>query len=456
MNSRMKGLTLENIALAVSGELIGQGDGEITGVEMDSRLIEQGNLFIAIRGNKVDGHQFLEQVFNAGAKAAIVEEVPDQQKGCYILVSSSTQALKDLAKYYREVLSIFIIGVTGSVGKTSTKEMLKSIIGEHFKVESTKGNYNNEIGMPLTILSFREEHEVGIVEMGISDFGEMYRLSQIAQPNIAMITNIGDCHLENLKDRQGVLKAKSEIFEFLQSDGQVILNGNDALLKEVKTVHGKPVTFYGFGSENDVFGSDIQLKGTEGSDFILHYEDKEYPVHLSIPGEHMVLNALGGIACGLALPMPMEKILNGVFKASTIAGRSNFISHQEQTIIDDCYNANPVSMAASLRFLSTLQDRPRVAILGDMKELGEGEINYHKEVGALVATTCTKLYTLGKLSLHIHEEALKYGLKKCYHFESIEDLIRQVKKDNYSNEVLLVKASNSMGFKRIVEALSKE
>lgn len=171
MNSKMKGLTLENIAKAVGGELFGQAEGEITGVEMDSRLIERGNLFVAIRGQKVDGHQFLEQVFKAGAKVALVEEKPKIDCN-YILVKSSTQALKDLAKYYREILDIFIVGVTGSVGKTSTKEMLRSIIGEAFRVESTKGNYNNEIGMPLTVLSFREEHQVGIERWALVILGK--------------------------------------------------------------------------------------------------------------------------------------------------------------------------------------------------------------------------------------------------------------------------------------------
>lgn len=454
MNSKMKGLTLENIAKAVGGELFGQAEGEITGVEMDSRLIEPGNLFVAIRGQKVDGHQFLEQVFKAGAKVALVEEKPKLDCN-YILVKSSTQALKDLAKYYREILDIFIVGVTGSVGKTSTKEMLRSIIGEAFRVESTKGNYNNEIGMPLTILSFREEHQVGIVEMGISDFGEMSRLSRVAQPNIAMITNIGDCHLENLKTREGVLKAKSEIFEFMKPEGRVILNGNDALLKEVKEVHGKKVTFYGFDEQLDIYGTNIELKGVEGSAFIVHHQGETYPVHLSIPGEHMVLNALGGIACGLELGMEMEKILSGVAKASTIAGRSNFINHGNQTIIDDCYNANPVSMAASLRFLETLQDRPKIAILGDMKELGENEVAYHEEIGRLAATACHRLYTFGPLSQSIYEEAKEAGLTKSYHFEDLEELIKQVKLDREENAVILVKASNSMGFKKVVEALTK-
>ena len=213
-------MTLHNIAKAIDGVLFcaeGKEHLEVKGVVLDSRKVEQDFLFVATVGERVDGHSFIEQVYEKGALCVICEKAPQNQKGAYILVKSSFQALKDVARFYRENLEIKVVGITGSVGKTSTKEFIASVLETHYKVLKTEGNFNNEVGLPLTVLRIQEDTEVAVLEMGISDFGEMHRLSEIAQPDICVITNIGQCHLENLGTRDGILKAKTEIFDFMKN-----------------------------------------------------------------------------------------------------------------------------------------------------------------------------------------------------------------------------------------------
>ena len=248
MNNTLEQMTLENIAKACGGTYVGDDalrSSEITGAVIDSRQVEPGYLYIPIRGERVDGHRFISDVFAKGALAVLSEETLENPAGPYIQVASSEQALKDIAEFYRSTLGIKIVGITGSVGKTSTKEMISAVLSQKYNVLKTEGNFNNEIGLPLTILRIRREHEVAVVEMGISEFGEMHRIAKVAKPDICVMTNIGQCHLENLIDRDGVLRAKSEIFDFLKPDGHIVLNGNDDKLITVQEVKGvKPVFYY--------------------------------------------------------------------------------------------------------------------------------------------------------------------------------------------------------------------
>ena len=242
----MKNMTLKNIAEAVKGVLhtealpdtceVDMTEMCAVGVVIDSRKVEQGCIFIATRGEHVDGHSFIDQVFDAGALGVICERAPEDPRGAYILVEDSFQALKDAAEYYRRQLDIRVVGITGSVGKTSTKEFVASVLSKGFRVLKTEGNHNNEVGLPLTVLQIREDCEIAVLEMGISDFGEMHRLSRIARPDVCLITNIGQCHLENLGTRDGILRAKSEIFDFMQEGGQICLNGDDDKLNTIREV----------------------------------------------------------------------------------------------------------------------------------------------------------------------------------------------------------------------------
>lgn len=253
LENKMPGMTIENIAAACEGTFVGDRDlvtKEIAGAVTDSRQVQKDYLFIPIKGARVDGHDFIPQVFEKGALVVLSDHALPEETGPYILVSSTTEAMKKIAAFYRTQLSCKVVGITGSVGKTSTKEMIASVLEQRYKVLKTEGNFNNEIGLPLTIFKIRAKHEVAVLEMGISDFGEMHRLAAMAQPDIGVITNIGLCHLENLGTRDGILQAKTEMFDHLQIDGTVILNGDDDKLSSKKEVNGKPVIFYGVGADS--------------------------------------------------------------------------------------------------------------------------------------------------------------------------------------------------------------
>ena len=466
----MRNLTLENAAKACGGRLFraeGREDLELTCAVIDSRKLEEGGLFFAARGEKVDGHQFIGQVFEKGAACVITEKTPEEVErlygvaadewGPYILVEDSFQALKKTAAFYRSLLSIPVVGITGSVGKTSTKEFIAGVLSEKYRVLKTEGNYNNEIGLPLTLLRIREEHEAAVVEMGISEFGEMSRLGEIARPDICVITNIGQCHLENLHDRAGVFKAKTEIFDHLQEDGRVCLNGEDDLLFEVKQVQGKPVYHFGI-SENEnfaVYATDIDNLGLLGSHATMHIAGKTYPVEIPLPGQHMVINAMAAAAVGILLNLTPEEISEGISKVEPVDGRSRLIRLADKLIIDDCYNASPVSVKAAVDLLMTATGR-KTAILGDMFELGEDSEAMHAEVGAYaVEQGVDALYCVGENSRFMYDAALERydGSQDIRYFEDREELLESLPLLILEGDTILVKASHGMGFKAIVDSL---
>lgn len=463
MDFNMKNMTLKNIALACQGKLYtdeSYSDREIDGVVIDSRQVKKNHLFIAVKGERVDGHSYIEAAFKSGAAAVICEQAPDPVCGPFILVENSLQALKDIAKWYRTRLNIKLVGITGSVGKTSSKEFISSVLAEKYQVLKTEGNFNNEIGLPLTILKIRDFHELAVIEMGISDFGEMHRLSDIARPDICVITNIGQCHLENLGTREGILKAKSEIFDFLDEKGSICVNGDDDMLATIESVKGiKPVRF-GLNKSNaftvnDVYASDIQAKGLFGSSCNIHVTGSIIPVEIPIPGEHMILNALAAAAVGTILSVDKDAIVKGIKAVKPVSGRSNIIRKDKLTVIDDCYNANPVSTKAAIDLLA-MADNRKLAIVGDMFELGEHELALHEEVGEYAATAAIDvLICIGKLSSAMYKGAQKRaeGSKQLIYFESREEFLKEYKSIINKDDTILVKASHGMGFDKIVEAL---
>lgn len=317
-------MTLHNIAKAIDGVLFcaeGKEHLEVKGVVLDSRKVEQDFLFVATVGERVDGHSFIEQVYEKGALCVICEKAPQNQKGAYILVKSSFQALKDVARFYRENLEIKVVGITGSVGKTSTKEFIASVLETHYKVLKTEGNFNNEVGLPLTVLRIQEDTEVAVLEMGISDFGEMHRLSEIAQPDICVITNIGQCHLENLGTRDGILKAKTEIFDFMKKDGSVCLNGDDDKLITVQSANGNAPLFFGRNKTHAIYASDCENQGLGGSKAVIHREGRNFTVEIPLPGEHMIYNALAATAVATILGLSDEEIQKGIAAVEPVGGR---------------------------------------------------------------------------------------------------------------------------------------
>ncbi len=455
----MRNMTLENIAKCLNKPLCGAAgreQQEIVGAVLDSRKVEEGFLFFATRGEKVDGHSFIPQVAEKKAALVICEEAPTVEIP-YILVEDSFVALKEVAAFYREQLSIPIVGVTGSVGKTSTKEMIAAALGAKFNVLKTQGNFNNEVGLPLTILGIRPEHEVAVVEMGISDFGEMHRLSRIAKPDVCVITNIGQCHLENLIDRDGVLKAKTEIFDFMQEDGYVVLNGDDDKLATVKEVKGKAPYFFGLdrddvSTEKTAVATHIQNHGLFGSDFKMTLFGQELPASVPLPGQHMVINALAAATVGKLLGMEEEDILKGIASVQATGGRSNIMKLADKTVIDDCYNANPVSMKAAIDLLMMAQGR-KVVILGDMFELGTDELALHREVGMYAAMARLNGMTfIGNLSKEMYEGAMKLRAMPQYYPDK-EAFFAAHKPEDFADTTVLVKASHGMHFEEIVEWL---
>ena len=464
----MKNMTLEQITAACSGRYVGEEGAKQTsvgGVVIDSRLAEPGYLFIPIKGERVDGHTFIPAVFEKGVAAVLSEVELSQPAGPYILVESTAQALKDIAEYYRSTLQIPVIGIAGSVGKTSTKEMIASVLAQKFCVLKTEGNFNNEIGLPLTILKIRPEHEAAVVEMGISDFGEMHRLAKVARPDICVMTNIGLCHLEKLKSRDGILKAKSEMFDFLTEDGVVILNGNDDKLSTIHTVRDiVPVRYFvedGHGEKGDVSyavtASGIQNLGLKGMQADLTFaQDKTNirRVNIHIPGAHNVYNALAGACVGLSLGMSLDEIIQGIEQARTIRGRTHLLEAGGMTIIDDCYNANPVSMKASLDVLSLGLGR-KIAVLGDMGELGEDEYHLHAEVGTYAAQKgISALFCCGERSETMGKAAYEGGCE-VHHFLDREEMVEALLAYVKAGDNILVKASHFMEFPKVVDALVK-
>ncbi len=446
----MKKFTLAEIAASCGGKYVGEEalkNTAITSVERDSRAVKDGSLFLAIKGERVDGHDFIEKCFDSGAVCAICEKAPENPKKPYILVDSTLNAVKDIAKAYREKFDIPVVGVSGSVGKTSTKEMLYAVLSQRFKTHKTHGNLNNELGVPLTILSMPEEAQAAVIEMGISDFGEMTRLSRVAQPTICVLTIIGCCHLENLGDRDGVMKAKTEMFKYARDGAEFILNGDDDKLSTITDVNGKKPVFFGIDSKNDYYAEDIENNGEGGVSCKLCFGDTKLDVIIPAIGTYMVSNALAAAAAGKLLGLSDEQIKNGVEAYKTVGSRANVINNGKIRIIDDCYNANPTSVKASLETLKNFRGRT-VAVLGDMKELGTDELQLHFDTGAYAKQIgIDVVLCAGPLA-----KSLADGADGKW-YETKEELIKALPEIIKEGDTVLVKASHSMQFEKIVEFL---
>ncbi len=516
----MMDLTIQEIARACGGKLVVQGGREendrcVSSVVIDSRAVEPGGVFIATVGERVDGHSFISAAFAKGAALAVTQKGPDQMGeagegwGDYVLVEDTLQALKDIAEAYRRKLPVKVIGITGSVGKTSTKEFIAAVLAEKYRVLKTEGNFNNEIGVPLTLLRIRGEHELAVVEMGISDFGEMHRLSKMARPDVCVMTNIGQSHLNNLKDRDGILRAKSEIFDYMTVDGEICLNGEDDKLSSITEIKGHKPHFFGLGSSpsQEVAAVDIVSRGLWGSDATLLMaparpawdcaettaqtqsardcaetdaasnvasQQADWPgyrrlaVHVPQPGRHMVLNAAAAACVARLFDLTDDQIAAGIGKVASVSGRTNIISHPRHTIIDDCYNANPASVKAALNLLA-MADTRKVAILGDMLNLGEDSRAYHAEIGSYaVEAGIDYIYCVGEESRYMYQAA-KDGAKtdassdaqdvprRILHYPDRNALLEAMAADKAelvpAGSTILIKASHDCGFADILAYL---
>ena len=459
----MEKLTLGQIISAVNGKCLASDldyNAEITSISIDTRDIQKNSLYIPIKGEQFDGHTFIEDAFEKGASIALSQnEVTVNPKGILIYVKDTKKALMDLATYYRQQFDIPVVAITGSVGKTSTKDLISSVLSSKFNVHKTQGNFNNEIGLPLTVFGLKKEHEVLILEMGMNHFGEIHNLSKIASPDISVITNIGDSHIENLGSRQGILKAKYEILDGMSSGGTLIVNGDDDLLGQIEPVQ-KLIT-YGRSKENLFFAENIQTRGLEGISASFKTPRGAMAITMAALGEHMIDNALAAIAVAEELKLTTLEIEAGfkLYRPSEMRMDLQLAKNQVY-IINDAYNASPDSMRAALSVLATVPDvKRRIAILGDMFELGDYAKTLHKEVGESIANEqkTDLLITVGDLSRHIQAGAIEHGMspEKTIHFEDQEALIIQLKELICPGDIVLVKASRGMALEKTVDEMGK-
>lgn len=445
----MRGISVSKAAEIVGGKLINNvfADREILGAVIDSRQVTEGFLFAAIKGERSDGHDYVNKAFELGAVCCLTERPIDDAYGSIIVVDDVQQAFKTLAEAYRETLNIPVIGIAGSVGKTTAKEMVSAVLSQKYKVLKTEKNFNNELGVPLTLFRIDPEHEAAVVEMGISDFGEMRRLAKMVKPTMAVYTLIGHAHLERLHDLDGVLKAKTEMIEYMPDDASVFLNGDDEHLAAYKC----PLNVISFGTgDNCAVKAENISFDNDGSSCEIVCGDRRIKAVIPAYGKHMIYAALEGAAVGIEMGLSDEEIAAGILSYETVGRRAAVIETGYITLIDDCYNANPDSVKCSIDSLAQRSGR-KVCILGDMLEMGDDKEALHADVGKHAAERgIDLLLCIGAQSKHTCEGA--QGISS-HHFSTNKELIEKLGDFIKQGDTVLVKASNSMRFDEISEAL---
>ncbi len=464
----MENMTLQNIVRACGG--IYQGtetdrNREITGVALDCRKVEKGFCYIAIQGMPCGGDAFISEALKKEAVCVICEAIPEGVAGNFVVVGDSLQALEELAVFYRSMLHIPVIGITGSVGKTELKEFIAGVLGQRYNVWKTEGNWNNEAGVAMTLLGIRSAHEIAVVEMGVSRFGEMRCMSKMAAPDTAIITNIGSCHLDFLRSREGVLQAQSELFDYLQGDGVVYMNGDDDMLRNIERVRHKRPATYGLNGKNDYYADNIVNHGLAGSSAAIHTPYGSFPAEIPLPGEPMIRHALAAAAIGMQYGLTVEEIRKGIAGLTLSGSSSNIIRKGTLTVIDSCEQASPLSVKAALDTLAS-SGGLTVAILGDMSGLGgpgSDERKLHKDIGRYaVRKKITGLICVGRLARFMYQGGCKEKEKTLHntfvHYYETQEAMQAMLEDlrRLPQEVtVLVKASRNMGFSTVVEALIK-
>ncbi len=436
--------------------IVGNSEFNLDGRDFvkDSREVKEGDIYVALKGEKFDGNDFYLDAVNKGAKVCIItknltdEELKIVKNKCIniIKVEDTLGALQKIAKFKRNLYNIPVVAITGSVGKTSTKDMIASVMKEKYNTLKTEGNYNNEIGVPLTILRLNNE-EAMCIEMGMNHFGEIRKLTNIARPTIAVITNIGTAHIGNLGSRENILKAKMEILEGLIGNTVIINNDNDLLNKwAIENKDKYNIITYGIKNNSKFMAKSIKSYENK-SEFYINNQKIIVPVG----GEHFVLNSLCAIAVGNELNIPMDKIAEGIKNLDLSKKRMEIIKNEiGTTIINDTYNANYDSMKAAIEYLKEIKNKRKIAVLGDMLELGSYSEKLHKDVGLLVDKNIDILITVGKESKYIAE---KSNAKEIYEFDSNNQAIEKLKSIITKDDVILLKASNSMNFNEITNSI---
>jgi len=461
--------SVETIATVTGGEiLVGDPESVVTGLSVDSRAIAPVGAFVALPGEQVDGHDFLHDAIAGGARLLLVTRAAGEigdvivaaaQRGVTVMrVADGLQAVQQIAAWHRLRLRCAVVGVTGSSGKTTTKDFITSVLSTTMKTVATEGNRNNELGVPLTLLAAGSECDVLVVEMGMRGAGQIALLCEIARPGFGLVTNVGATHIELLGSQDAVASAKGELVEAIPADGAVFLNGDDAMSARLSELSAAPVTYYGLSEVCEVVARDIVLDELSRASFVLESAQGSVEVSLPVPGRHNVYNALAAAAVGLRLAVPLDAIATGLAGASTSAMRmETFVSASGVTVVNDAYNANPTSMGAALDTLAAMAtEGKRVAVLGDMAELGSLTELAHFHLGEHVATAgIDVLVTVGERARRIADGAIAQGMDKssvraC---ASVEEAVEVLDDTLSSGDTLLVKASRVMGLEAVVEGV---
>ena len=449
----MQSLTINEIAQSCGGKVYGPlslGDQSVTDIKIDSRQVQPGELFIAVKGENTDGHFYIDKALENGA-VCVVSEKPMGDKP-HILVESTFTALKDIAEYYRSLFDIKVVAITGSVGKTTAKEMVASVLSQKFSVLKTKGNFNNEFGLPQTIFKIEEHHDIAVLELGMSEAGEMRRLSKAAKPDVVLIINIGESHIGNLGSRENIFRAKCEIFEYMSDDAVVVLNGDD---DKLSTIDNKGAMFFGRNKSNDVKLKEILSADMKGTRITADCFGQQLELFIPKPGEYMIYPALAAAAIGAKFGLTPQQISEGIESYLPVSQRMDIVETDSITIIDDVYNASRQSILAGAQTMKFAKGRS-VAIVGDVLELGEYAEDIHIKIGeGLARLEIDVIICVGEGAKHTWEGASGKSKGSVYYYGSKQDLFSKLPELIEKGDTVFVKASRGMHFEEIVEKLKE-
>lgn len=454
----MLSFTVENAKVATGGIILKTVEYNFTNVVTDTRLVEKGSLFIALIGERFDGHSFVHQAIEKGAAGIIVSsdytaEELVQFNVTIIKVTNTLTAYQQLAKLYRDSFAIPVIAITGSNGKTTTKDLTAAVLSSKFNVLKTKANYNNEIGLPLTLFSLTEEHQVAVVEMGMRGFGQIDELAKIATPTIGIVTNVGETHMELLGSLENIAKAKGELVDAMDAHGVAILNIDNPYVRAMQAQAKGKVILFGFSEDADVKASNVKTNGQETT-FDCSFAGQNHSFVLPMVGRHNVYNALAAIAAGVELGLTTEEIQKGLVEFTASGMRLAISKIGEYTVINDAYNASPMSMVAAIEALKEVASNRCIAVLGDMLELGDIAVEAHAKIGIKLAEKkIDAVVTIGEMAKHIASTAREHGIMQVAICDNHNQAGTMLKNILQAGDTILVKGSRGMQMEKVIELI---
>lgn len=458
-------ITVEEILSPIAGICVsGQPHAVLAGLSTDSREIRPGELFWALKGEQYDGYDFALEAIEQGAAGLVVQkgcrpQISGTKDAVVIEVDDTLKALGDLAGWWRRQHNVRVVAITGSAGKTSTKEMAAGILELSNRTLKNQGNFNNLIGLPLTLLQLEQGFRNAVLEMGMNRPGEIARLTEIASPDVGVITNVGMAHLQGVGDIEGVARAKAELAEKISSKGKVAVNGDDELLLRTVSAFRKEMISFGLGERNRVRADRIQSCGLDGCSFNLHYQGESWTVRLSVPGLQNVFNALAAAAVAFCLHEPPEHIVEGLNAFVGVKGRFAVMSLPEHIIlVDDTYNANPLSLKAALASIESLiEEEGRIIVgLGEMLELGDATVSAHREAGRMVAELRPHFFlAIGEHAHEMVKGAVESGLPldRAEIIETHDQMLKKIRDEMRKGDLIFLKGSREVGLEKVVEGL---